>query len=98
MIAQAVQHNISYFKRFRMEIDLQAALPPVPPLPPGYAWIAWEAWLWEQHAEVKFQCFFEEIDSVVFSSLASRDGCRRLMREITSRPGFKPEATWLIAC
>ena len=98
MIAPAVQHSIAYFKRFRMEIDLQTALPAVPSLPPGYTWIAWEDWLLEQHAEVKYQCFVEEIDAVVFTSLSNREGCRRLMREIAGKPGFKPEATWLIAC
>jgi ribosomal protein S18 acetylase RimI-like enzyme len=98
MIFQAVQHSISYFKRFRMEIELQAVLPPVPVLPPGYSWVAWEDWFWEQHAEVKYQCFVEEIDSVVFSSLSNREGCRRLMQEIAAKPGFKPEATWMIAC
>ena len=64
MISQAVQHNVSYFKRFRMEIDLQERLAPVPALPPGYTWVAWENWLLEQHAEVKYQCFIEEIDAV----------------------------------
>jgi ribosomal protein S18 acetylase RimI-like enzyme len=98
MIAPAAQHSIGYFKRFRMEIDLQGALPPVPALPSGYGWVAWEDWLWEHHAEVKYQCFIEEIDAVVFASLSSREGCRRLMREIASKSGFKPEATWLIAC
>jgi ribosomal protein S18 acetylase RimI-like enzyme len=97
MISPAVQHSISYFKRFRMEIDLQSTLAPVPALPDGYAWIAWEDWLVEQHAEVKYQCFIEEIDAVVFTSLSNRDGCRRLMRDIAGKPGFKPEATWLIA-
>ena len=80
-----------------MEIDLQKALPPVPALPAGYGWIAWEDWLVEQHAEVKYRCFIEEIDAVVFTSLSNREGCRRLMREIAGKPGFKPEATWLIA-
>jgi ribosomal protein S18 acetylase RimI-like enzyme len=98
MIAPGVQHSIAYFKRFRMEIDLQTALPAVPALPPGYTWIAWEDWLLEQHAEVKYQCFVEEIDAVVFTSLSNREGCRRLMREIAGKPGFRPEATWLIAC
>jgi ribosomal protein S18 acetylase RimI-like enzyme len=97
MISSAVQHSISYFKRFRMEIDLQEVLPPVPSLPAGYAWIAWEDWLLEQHAEVKYQCFTEEIDAVVFTSLSNREGCRRLMREIAGKPGFKREATWMIA-
>ena len=87
---------ITYYKRFRMEIDLQSALAPVPALPDGYAWIAWEDWLVEQHAEVKYQCFIEEIDAVVFTSLSNRDGCRRLMRDIAGKPGFKPEATWLM--
>jgi ribosomal protein S18 acetylase RimI-like enzyme len=98
MIAPGVEHSISYFKRFRMEIDLQEALPPVPALPAGYVWVAWEDWLVDQHAEVKYQCFIEEIDAVVFNSLSNREGCRRLMREIAGKPGFKPEATWLIAC
>ncbi len=97
MIAQAVGHDISYFKRFRMEIDLQTALPAVPCLPSGYSWVPWEDRLLEHHAEVKYQCFLEEIDAIVFVSLSSRDGCRRLMQEIAAKPGFKPEATWMIA-
>src|SRR5438105_369653 len=28
--------DLQYFKRFRMELDLGAPLPPVPPLPDGY--------------------------------------------------------------
>ena len=98
MISGAVQHSISYFKRFRMEVDLQVALPAVPALPDGYAWVAWEGCLLEQHAEVKYQCFIEEIDAVVFTSLSNRDGCRRLMQEIAGKPGFTAEATWMIAC
>ena len=97
MISQAVQHPVSYFKRFRMEIDLQSLLPPVPELPSGYSWVAWDNWLLEHHAEVKYQCFIEEIDAVVFTSLSNRQGCRRLMEEIASKPGFKPDATWMIA-
>ena len=88
--------KISYFKRFKMEIEL-ASLPPVPPLPDGYRWLAWHDSLLEQHAEVKFQCFQEEIDATVFASLASRDGCTRLMTGIRQKNGFLPEATWLIA-
>ena len=48
--------NISYFKRFRMEIDLNV-LPPVPRLPEGYTWLPWNDVLQECHAEVKFQSF-----------------------------------------
>jgi ribosomal protein S18 acetylase RimI-like enzyme len=88
--------SIAYFKRFRMEIDLNT-LPPVPPLPEGCAWTAWNPALLEAHAEVKCQCFVDEIDGVVFPNLASLAGCRHLMHEITHKPGFKPEATWLIA-
>jgi ribosomal protein S18 acetylase RimI-like enzyme len=96
MIIQDVP--LSYCKRFRMEIDVQGPLPAVPELPVGYAWVSWQAGLLDHHAEVKYQCFVEEIDAVVFPSLSSREGCLRLMREISSKPGFKPEATWLIAC
>jgi hypothetical protein len=89
--------NISYFKRFRMEIDLDD-LPPVPPLPAGYRWLPWDDALLEDHALVKFSCFQDEIDAIVFASLGTLDGCRRLMQEIRGRGGFVPEATWLVAC
>jgi ribosomal protein S18 acetylase RimI-like enzyme len=88
--------SITYFKRFRMELDL-GGLPPVPRLPPGYAWVPWDEALLELHADVKFTCFFEEIDAIVFPSLSTRSGCSCLMREICYRPGFRAEATWLLA-
>ena len=33
---------------------------------------------------------------MVFPCLADFDGCRRLMTEIAGKPGFLPEATWLV--
>jgi ribosomal protein S18 acetylase RimI-like enzyme len=97
MIANSLIHPISYFKRYRMELDLYDA-PPIPELPQGYGWVPWGETLLELHAEVKFHSFHEEIDSLVFPSLASREGCVYLMREISRKNGFRPEATWLIAC
>jgi ribosomal protein S18 acetylase RimI-like enzyme len=88
--------TISYFKRFRMEIDLND-LPPPDALPDGYSWRAWDEALLETHAEVKALCFADEIDGVVFPSLSSREGCYYLMREISRKQGFLPAATWLIA-
>lgn len=97
-MAAALDPNAAtFYKRYRMELDLVAPLPPVPSLPAGCAWIPWEERLLEVHAEVKFQCFCFELDGVVFPNLSNRDGCARLMREIATRPGFRPEATWLIA-
>jgi ribosomal protein S18 acetylase RimI-like enzyme len=89
--------NVTYFKRFRMELDLLVVLPPVPALPPGYTWVGWHDDLLEEHARVKFASFCAEIDGVVFPNLSCQDGCLRLMRDIRQRPGFCPEATWLIA-
>jgi GNAT superfamily N-acetyltransferase len=88
--------NISYFKRFRMEIDLNA-LPPPDSLAEGYSWQAWDDALIDTHAGVKALCFAEEIDSVVFPCLSNLDGCTHLMREIRRKQGFLPDATWLIA-
>src|SRR5437016_3015921 len=88
---------ISYFKRFKMEIDLHDA-PPLPELPEGYYWVPWDDSLIELHAEVKFQCFHDEIDATVFPSLSSRPGCSHLMNEICRKCGFLPEATWLLGC
>jgi ribosomal protein S18 acetylase RimI-like enzyme len=87
--------NIAYFKRFRMEIDLND-IPPASGLPEGYRWLPWDEALLAPHAEVKFRSFFEEIDAVVFPSLSTLAGCLHLMREISRKPGFRPEATWLI--
>ena len=87
---------ITYYKRFRMEVDLDGSLPP-PVLPESFTWVAWDELLLDSHAEVKYRSFHEEIDSLVFPCLGERSGCQRLMREIRRKPGFLPMATWLIA-
>ncbi len=87
---------ITYYKRFRMEIDLDGSLaPPVLPFP--FTWVSWEESLVDQHAEVKYLSFRGEIDACVFPCLGDRHGCQRLMREIRRKPGFLSAATWLIA-
>lgn len=88
--------GITYFKRYRMEMDLTGPHCRPLPLPPGYEFIPWTDDLLETHAEVKFRCFRHELDADVFPSLGARDGCRRLMREIFHRQGFMPGATWLL--
>jgi mycothiol synthase len=87
--------QISYFKRFKMEVDLNA-LPP-PTLPAGYSWVPWDWPLIDVHAEVLFRSFVEEIDAVIFPSLGDPVGCRHLMNEIARKQGFQPGATWLAA-
>jgi ribosomal protein S18 acetylase RimI-like enzyme len=86
---------ITYYKRFRMEIDVEGS-PTPSALPRPFVWVGWEESLLEQHAEVKFLAFHEEIDAHVFPCLGERQGCQRLMREIRRKPGFLPSATWLI--
>ncbi len=86
---------VSYFKRYRMEVDLDTL--PLPALPEGFHWVSWCPALIEAHAEVLYGCFYQEIDAVVFASLGDRDGCRRLMSEIVRRGSFLPQATWLLA-
>lgn len=90
--------GLTYFKRFRMEIDLGGRLPPEPALPPGYRLIPWRPDLLPAHAEAKFNSFRAEIDANVFPCLGAYDGCVRLMQEISRKEGFLPEATWLLAC
>lgn len=86
---------LTYFKRFRMEIDLldrdfQATLPP------GYWFESWDASLVLEHASAKFLSFRTEVDANVFPCLGEEQGCRRLMREISRKDGFLGEATWLL--
>ncbi|MBY0588737.1 GNAT family N-acetyltransferase [bacterium] len=88
--------SIAYYKRFRMEIDLEFVSAPIP-LPAGYRWVSWDWSVLEYHAWVKFCCFRTELDARIFPCLGEHDGCIQLMRDIASRRGFVPEATWLIA-
>jgi GNAT superfamily N-acetyltransferase len=88
---------ITYYKRFRMEIDLDGSLAP-PDLLPPFSWVSWQESLVDLHAEVKYLSFRDEIDAHVFPCLGERNGCQRLMREIRRKPGFLAGSTWLIAC
>ncbi len=88
---------ITYYKRLRMEVDLDGSILPAP-LPDPFFWVPWDEAVLAQHAEVKYQSFCGEIDAAVFPCLGDRHGCLRLMREIRRKPGFLAGATWLIAC
>jgi hypothetical protein len=88
--------KLTYFKRFRMELDLRHPRPAAV-LPAGFYWLPWAESLESVHAEVKFLSFQHELDAAVFPSLGCPIGCRELMAAIRSRPGFCPWATWLVA-
>jgi hypothetical protein len=87
--------DLTYFKRYRMEIDLlDGGFPQATP-PAGYHFLPWDESLLEAFAEAKYLSFRHEIDANVFPCLGELAGCRRLMSEIAQKPGFLPEATWL---
>lgn len=79
-----------------MEFNFSEHDVPDPELPAGYRFVHWKPEDLDRHAVTKFGCFHDELDSQVFPSLATLDGCRRLMLEIASQRTFLPEATWLI--
>jgi len=89
--------GLTYFKRFRMEIDLAGRTLACSGPPAGYSLIAWNDSLLEAHVEAKYYSFRTEIDSNVFPCLGDWVGCNRLMHEICGKQGFLPGATWLIA-
>ncbi len=88
--------GMTYFKRYRMELDLTEELFAAPPCPTGYELVPYDDSLVRDHATAKFQSFRQELDANVFPCLGRRDGCVQLMREITRRNSFVPEATWLM--
>ncbi len=90
--------GLTYYKRYRMELDLRTVLMPVPVLPHGYSFVPWHDDLLSRHAEVKWQSFCNEPDTRIFPSLGDSDGCVKLMEAIRYRAGFCPEATWLLSC
>lgn len=85
----------TYFKRYRMEVDLRGRDFSEVEVSPGYRLAAWEPNLLELHAQTKFLSFRDEMDAHVFPCLGDRMGCLRLMREIAAKAGFLPETTWL---
>lgn len=88
--------GLTYFKRYRMEIDLETGLLAAPNPPPQYQLVPFDPSLLREHALAKYHSFRYELDVHVFPCLGRRDGCLRLMREISRRDGFVPEATWLV--
>ena len=88
--------GITYFKRYRMEYDLDGQLFEPPPLLPGYSLLPWRPTLLDAHVDVKYRSFRFEIDANVFTCFHNREGCARLMQEIVRRDGFLPNATWLL--
>ncbi len=89
--------GLTYFKRFRMEIELAGRGLEMPSLPAGYQLHAWDFDLIEHHAFAKYMSFRSELDANVFPCLGEFDGCSRLMNEIQNKEGFLPGATWLLS-
>jgi ribosomal protein S18 acetylase RimI-like enzyme len=89
--------GVNYFKRFRMEIDLDGRDLSPPATPEGYYFIPWKKYLLQVHAEVKYRSFRGEIDAAVFPCFNDIEGCERLMDDIVHRKGFVADTTWLAA-
>ncbi len=84
-----------WFRRFRMEFDLQKnSVPQLAPIP-GFEFAPWHETLLDAHVSVKQQSFKDGSDTAVFPSLGDESGCYRLMQDITTRDGFIPESCWL---
>jgi [ribosomal protein S18]-alanine N-acetyltransferase len=88
--------GLTYFKRFRMELNLDKVQLPEPRLNSPYRLVPWSERLIRDHARAKYDSFRHELDSNIFPCLGKADGCLRLMRDISERANFVPEATWLI--
>jgi ribosomal protein S18 acetylase RimI-like enzyme len=84
-----------YFKRYRMRIDL--------PIQTGaelvdsrLCFLPWQEKHLELHALAKWESFRREMDASVFPCLGDREGCRQLMRDLSQKSSFVPEASWLV--
>jgi len=88
--------GMTYYKRFRMEIDLSRVRPPIVRLPLDYTWVAWQSDLVDRHALAKYNSFRDELDAQVFACFSDFTGCQSLMQEISARTEFLPASTWLL--
>jgi ribosomal protein S18 acetylase RimI-like enzyme len=86
---------LTYFKRYRMELDLAGRDPSWVPTPKGYQLFPWSKALLEAHAAAKFLSFRDEMDANMFPCFTDLAGCRRLMTDISRKAGFVGHATWL---
>ena len=86
---------VVYFKRHKMQIDLLKFDRLHTSSESVFRFIPWSDKVLGQHALAKWDSFRLEIDANVFPCLGDRDGCRQLMRDISLRSNFVPEATWL---
>ncbi len=87
---------VTYFKRFKMEIGLEDFGQAERELPPSFRFAPWLDAQLPLHAKVKWECFRHELDATVFPCLGSKEGCLQLMKDISCRSNFVPEATWLV--
>lgn len=88
--------SLTYYKRFRMEMDLRGSDFSGHEPPSGYQFVPWDECLLDVHAGIKFESFRDEVDANVFPCLGEMDGCIRLMTEISQKEAFFPDATWLV--
>ena len=88
--------SVTYFKRFRMQINLMHRDDFEVPIENHFQFMPWRENLVSEHAKAKYESFCNELDSHIFPCLGNYDGCLKLMNEISSRRGFVPEATWLL--
>lgn len=98
-LGKGICMSMTYFRRYRMELNLRGFRPEWDQetvTSAGYQFVGFDEGLIRDHAQAKYQSFRSEIDADVFPCLGRRDGCLRLMREITSRATFVPGSTWLL--
>lgn len=84
-----------YFKRYRMQFDLDEIAIPRPEIRSSIDYLDWDDRLVAQHGLAKWESFRKEMDANVFPCLGEKEGCKQLMRDISRRENFVPEATWL---
>ncbi len=65
-------------------------------LPLGYEFIPWTPQLNDAHGQTIFDCFRQSIDAKYFITFTQLSRCKRFMHELSSRPNFLEETTWLI--
>jgi len=102
---------VVYLKRHRMQIDLRHVHFDLPDSPNDRSgpkkehrgqnasgeivYLPWGDKLINLHSLAKWESFRFEIDASVFPCLGDREGCKQLMRDLSQRANFVPEATWL---
>ncbi len=97
LTAAFTQHGFSYYPRYYMDLNLDAAKTKTAP-PRAGTILPWDPAYLERAAELTFMSYQNQTDAEICEDYCTRTGCRNYLRSLVENPGcgiFMPEASFM---